>query len=133
MLNNLNASVNSTSAHPPLAIPGHLFRFSVSGVGPLVRAFATPWQFDTRDCFKTVKAQAIKLVFYYFAMAAFMGNFTSQWLVGKGLHVYKLVEISRGELLILESFPVLYRSNYLSYIIYRKINVAKEEMFMAFN
>ena len=59
-------------------------------------------------------------MFYSFAMKAFMGkdtDFLSQWLVHEGLD--KLVEIFRGEFLILESFPVLYRSNYLSYIIYR--------------
>ena len=34
------ASVNSTSAHTPRATPGHLFRFSVPGVGHL----CVPWR-----------------------------------------------------------------------------------------
>ena len=46
-------------------------------------------------------------------------DFLSQWLVCEGLN--KVVEIFRGEFLILESFPVLYRGHYLSYIMYRKI------------
>ena len=46
-------------------------------------------------------------------------DFTSQKLVREGLD--KLVEIFEVSFLILESFPVLYRSSYLSYIIYQKI------------
>ena len=45
-------------------------------------------------------------------------DFVLQWLVYEGLD--KLV-ILRRECLILESFPVLYRSNYFSYIFYRII------------
>ena len=126
----LNASVNSTSAHLPRAtLAWGICSGSLSQGWDICATLGDhlgiwymwfqkmPWP---SSC-----------MFYSFAMKAFMGkdtDFLSQWLVHEGLD--KLVEIFRGEFLILESFPVLYRSNYLSYIIYwtsKETNVANKK------
>ena len=72
------------------------------------------------------KPRPSSCMFYFFLMEAFTGkgiDFESHWLAHEGLD--KLVEIFRGGFLILEEFPVLYRSNYLSYIIYKMIKETK--------
>ena len=83
---------------------------------------ATPREFDTRG-FKTVKSPGRqdacfipsrwRLLWEKLWISSHSGLSAKDWT--------SLLRFLETSLLILESFPALYRSNYLSYIIYRKI------------
>ena len=111
-----NVAVNSTSAHPPPGNPwAHLFRFSDLG-----RGICAPWGIPGNLIHKVKrqsKARAIKMRILFLRDGGFCGK-------RYGFHVtvacpqrtrqacWDFIEVS---FLILESFPLLYRSNCMSY------------------
>ena len=118
---------------PPVPIPpgnpGAFIRVLCPGGGAFVHPWAIPWEFNTLS-FKTVKSPGRQVACFIPSRWRLSWEkiwISYKWLVHEGLD--KLVEIFSGQFLILESFPVFYKSNYLSYIIYRTIketNAANE-------
>ena len=107
---------------PPRPIPRHLqlFRVSVPGAGICAPRGRPPGNL-VHEVLKPSQVLAFKMLVLFLRDGSFCGK-------RYGLHdtmacprsTGQVVEIFRGEFLIIESFPVLYRSNYLSYIIYLK-------------
>ena len=113
------ASVNSTSAHSPRATRG-IWSGSLSRRRDIFAPRgATLLEFDTRG-FK--KARAVKMCVLFLRDGGFCGKrYGFQVIVVCPQRTRQALRFLEVSFLILESFPVLCRSNYLSYIIYRKI------------